>query len=185
MKLLFLDTETGGLDPHEAALVEVAWSVNGAPPKALVLPHSSHRVTPMAAEVNRYYERELHEPAKWATPEQIEEFREALKDATLVGANIAFDEAFLRANHYTGWHHRKLDLESYALPLVGMVTNKRGDGLVMPGLADIQTTLSRLTWLVGRIPAPDHTALGDVKTTIAVYEALSELYANNKEGVRV
>lgn len=172
MSLLFLDTETGGLDPREHQLIEVAWAGEDREIHSLVLPHDPMRVDPFAAEVNRYHERQLNDRDKWATEMQAHELGDALKGATLVGANIAFDEAFLTAFGFTGWHYRKLDLEALALGYIGYV---KKDGVKrVPGLKDITDTLRGYGLT---IPEPDHTAAGDVATTIAVYDALSDWFS--------
>ena len=174
MKLLCLDTETGGLDPAEDALVEVAWCEFGTDDyHSLILPHDPLLVGEFARKINGYDERRLDDPWKWATRDEIWRLRAALNGATLVGANIAFDEAFLKANHFTGWHYRKLDLEAYALPKVGYVPDKYGTGLALPGLADVTAWLNERGW---NVPTPDHTALGDVRTTVAVLAAFTEIY---------
>jgi DNA polymerase III epsilon subunit-like protein len=176
LKLLCLDTETGGLNAQTDALVEVAWcdpsDPNGA--RSLVLPHDFEDVTPQAAEVNGYKARGLADPFNWATYDEIADFKSALKGATLIGANIAFDENFLAANGFSGWHYRKIDLESMALPLVGFVHDHRTDSLKVPGLANVTDALRRRGY---GIPEPDHTALGDVRTTVAAYNALTLEYA--------
>lgn len=175
MKLLCLDTETGGLDARLDALVEVAWvEPSYGDPSSIVLPHSPAQVGEFARKVNGYDERGLADPWKWDSGPGRRALMSALDGATLIGANIGFDVRFLEANGYRGWHYRTLDLEAFALPLVGYVPNKSGEGLALPGLADITDWLNCRSW---DIPEPDHTALGDVRTTVAVYNAFTELYA--------
>jgi DNA polymerase III epsilon subunit-like protein len=172
MSLLFLDTETGGLDPQKHELIEVAWAGEDEKIHSLVLPHDPELVDPFAAEVNRYHERGLDDMRNWCSERRAHELSEALEGATLVGANIGFDEAFLTAAGFKGWHYRKLDLEALALGYIGYV---KKDGVQrVPGLKDITDALRGYGV---QIPEPDHTAAGDVATTIAVYRALADWFS--------
>ena len=91
--------------------------------------------------------------------------RKRLAGATLVASNPSFDTAFLRARWGSEpWHHRKIDISTYALPLYGE----------MLGLYKIAERLD--------IEAPDHTAAQDVATLRACYRALESIYSQFREG---
>lgn len=160
MTLVFLDTETTGLDPLRHEVWEVAYAVDGGPVLSGVVPHSLRNADPEALSMNGYLARGH---GRWVSVENG--LRGSLSGATLVGANPAFDAAFLRARWgVSPWHYRLLDVEAYAAGVLG---------LEMPqGLAKTTKTVRDLGF---DIPEPDHTAAGDVATVRAVYEALREI----------
>lgn len=166
-KIVFLDCETGGLDPQLNALVEVAWATEVEPePRCIILPHDPTKVLDQAAELNGYYKRGLNDKAKWASPTEIAEFLTDLKDATLCGANPAFDAAFMSAHFGYGpfnppWHYRMLDIESYAMGKLDLD--------YVPGLREIKEILTGRGYDVSQ---PDHTAAADVRTLLAAYSIL-------------
>lgn len=157
--LVFLDTETTGLDPARHEVWEAAVAVNDEPIRSYVFPHSLDTADPHALEMNGYISRGLGiVPDVWADVE----LKGLLTGTTIVGANPAFDTSFLRARWGVApWHHRLVDVESMALAVLGYDRPK--------GLRDLAADLR------GRghdIPAPDHTAAADVATTRAVFHAL-------------
>jgi hypothetical protein len=173
--LLFLDTETGGLDPTSDELIEVAWAtLADAQPSTLVLPHHPHRVGEKAAEVNNYYSRQLADPECWATNAEIQKFYTMLHGVTIVGANPSFDAAFLAKHFATNpfdppWHYRMLDIESMAYGVLAL--NE------VEGMSGIRRALVDQGF---PIPIPDHTAAGDVTATVAIYHALRFLSDRNR-----
>lgn len=157
--LVFLDTETTGLDPALHEVWEIAVAVNDGPVSSYRLPHSIATADPKALELNGYWGR-ANRPG--ATDAYDLELRAMLSGATVVGANPAFDTAFLRARWGASpWHHRLIDVESMALTVLGY---ERPKGL--HALAEDLRDRGH------NIPAPDHSAAADVATTRAVYEAL-------------
>lgn len=162
--LLFIDTETGGLDPTRHALIEVAWAtISDQEPRTLILPHDRAKIDPAAAEINGYYRRDLGDAAKWATDHEIATLRVALDGSTLVGANPSFDAGFLAHDWFPDrpWHYRLLDIGSMAYGVL-----RTPD---MPGMKDVRDALTT----AGRtIPYPDHTAAGDVRALVASYLVL-------------
>jgi hypothetical protein len=163
--LVFLDTETTGLDPARHEVWEVAVAVEDGPIGTYRLPHSIATADPKALELNGYWGR-ANLPG--ATDAYDLELREILTGATIVGSNPAFDTAFLRARWGVApWHHRLVAVESMALQAFGWDRPR--------GLADVRAAL--VEWgIAGKdIPEPDHTAAGDVATLRAVYRALREM----------
>lgn len=168
MGLLFIDTETTGLDPETDQLIEIAYAYLDDPePRTLILPHDRNNVSPEAARVNHYYERGLGDSTRWATLEQLLEFEyDLIAGETLVGANIGFDESFLAKEFPSKkWHYRKLDIESMAYQAFGFPEK-------VPGMKDIHRELNVMGF---DIPEPDHTAAGDVRALVASFNALKEL----------
>lgn len=170
MTYVILDTETGGLDPLRDELIEVSWWVWGDPqPKTAILPHTPSRVSTAAAELNGYVARGLSDHRFWAMTADINVLYEDLVGATIVGANPTFDVAFLgrwfNAHFFkdpTPWHYRLIDVQAMAFGL-GLM-----DDLGRPlGLNTIAHLLRDY-----EVPAPDHTAEGDVRCTKQIFDVL-------------
>jgi hypothetical protein len=149
--LCFVDTETTGLH-FDAQAFELAWKREDAETvQTLILPHSLYGADPIALKVNGYRERGI--PLKHVASElEIDGFRQDVTDATLVIANPTFDVPHLMSLiGYQVWHYRIIDIESYAMPILG---HTRPQGM--------STIFRELTELGHTLPEPDHTAGGDV-----------------------
>lgn len=122
----FIDTETTGLDEQEHQLVEVAVIIRH--PGSLDVEHvfyPAHTLEgaePEALEVNRYHERYAN--IEWQPANEVAaELRHLLDGVTLVGANPGFDIGFVKAllrkvGDRPTWHHRPIDVETLAYPLI-------------------------------------------------------------------
>lgn len=163
MTLVYLDCETTGLDPDLHEVWEIAYAVDDGPVNSGCVMHNAVGADPEALRLNRYFDRfngddYFHDALRFEF-----DVRQALTGATVVAANPSFDTAMLRARWGCElWHHRKIDIETFALPLLGL---KQGRPR---GLADIAAAL--------HIQAPDHTAAGDVYTLRECYRALWAKY---------
>jgi DNA polymerase-3 subunit epsilon len=157
VSLVFLDTETTGLDPAHHEVWEVAVAIDDKPIiQVYQLPHSLRTADPQALSLNGYWGRAN---VNRATDAYDLELRDLLAGATIVGSNPAFDTAFLRARWgIAPWHHRLLAVESMAFAVFGYETPK--------GMAAIADDLRDKGH---DIPEPDHTAAGDVSTLRAVF----------------
>ena len=169
MSIIFLDTETTGLDPTVHGVIEVAWSVDGGPISTLVFPHSHLIPTAdvRALEVNNYYDRGLG-LLPVATDDEVLDFFNVLKGNTICGANIVFDANFLTAYYKISqaqapWNYRMLDIEAFA---AGVLCQS---GQKMMGLWTIGQFLLEIGY---EIPEPRHTAESDVACLIACYQSL-------------
>ena len=161
MSLVFLDTETTGLDPERHEVWEIAYAVDDGPIESAVVPHTLSHPDPKALKLNGYLDRGDVEP-DWAFEELL---RASLKGATLVGANPVFDATFLRTRWQSApWRHRLWDVEAYAAGVLGLD--------VLMGLAGVALALRHLGH---EIPEPDHTAAGDVATLRACFRALQTI----------
>lgn len=164
-RLVYLDTETTGLDPTRHEVWEIAWAVDDQPIKQAFVPHSTVSADPTALAMNGYHDR--------CEDARVSRFMEDalyadLEGATVVGANPAFDTAFLSARWGEApWHYRLIDVETFAM---GALCLDRPIGL-----ASIRQRLVDEFGVV--IPEPDHTAAGDVATLRACYLTLRRLYA--------
>lgn len=158
--LIFLDTETTGLDPNRHEVWEVAFAVGDGPIATYHLEHHLRTADVTALEINGHGKR-FH----GADPDADLHLRRVLTGATIVGSNPAFDAAFLSARWgYSPWHHRMVAVESMAMQEFGWDRPK--------GLADVTTALRAINY---DIPQPDHSAAGDVATLRAVYRALRDV----------
>lgn len=165
MNLVYLDTETTGLDPNKHEVWEIAYAADDGPIERSFVRHSLKAATPKALEIGRYTERFIVSESLRSGPFEAD-LREELDGATLVGANPAFDAAFLRARWgETPWKYRLLDIEAYAMGALGYSEPK--------GLAAIADDLVALGHT---IPLPDHTAAGDVECVRAAHLALRSIY---------
>ena len=163
--LIYLDAETTGLDPFVHEVWEIAWAVNDGPVETLQVRHSLAGADVTALRINGYVDR-WTEPAAGALEARLQKI---LKGATLVCSNPSFDESFLRERwRETPWHHRKIDIATYAMPALGL------DRPV--GIAQIAERLG--------VRAPDHTAAGDVLTLRACYVELAARYAEHGPSIR-
>lgn len=161
--LVFLDTETTGLDPERHEVWEIAWAISDGPVLSSILPHSLATADPEALALNRYWER--FPGGVVAEDPGLDPFlRKQFTGATIVGSNPAFDTAFLRARWGVApWHHRLIAVESMAFGIFGYDRPK--------GLAAVAADLRERAH---EIPEPDHTAAGDVSALRAVYTALRD-----------
>ena len=165
MSLIYLDTETTGLDPARHHIWEMAYAVDGGPILSAVVPHTTIGADPDALRIGKYEERGGYLPAD-------SEFDRCLateiEGETLVAANPAFDAAFLRARWGKApWKYRLLDVEAYAMGALGYD--------VPQGLKTIAHDLRAADW---DIPEPNHSAAGDVATLRDCHLALRAIYAD-------
>jgi DNA polymerase-3 subunit epsilon len=166
MNLIYLDCETTGLDPFMHDVFEVAYATDTTMAvRSLSLPHTLEAADPQALKLNGYFERGFYmdrHAVLWR-----EELLNALRGATIVGSNPAFDAAFLRRKLGVAvWHHRLFDVSAYAAGVLGL------DDL--PGLAKLGEALRERGY---DIPEPDHTAAKDVEVVREVHQALTDIAA--------
>jgi hypothetical protein len=179
MTLVFIDTESGGLDETVHPLLEVAWAFEDCDVRSIVLPHDVRDCDGEALAINRYDERGLGDRHKWVDVDFVGGLWALLADTTLVASNPSHDERFLLAYArkagisalvrgkgftHSPWKHRKIDIASYAMPVLGLTEPV--------GLAAIR---DRLVLDGHDIPAPDHSAVGDVVTLRACFRVLEDL----------
>ncbi|MSZ76802.1 MAG: hypothetical protein F2667_06805 [Actinobacteria bacterium] len=160
MTLVYLDTETTGLniDLHHAW--EVAWAVDDGPIHTALLPHTLDNATDDALRICRYHHRVA---ALQPNPDLIDVLRSDLTGATIVGANPAFDMRFLRKtfNGAEPWHYRSIDVSTGVMWLAGW-DKPRG---LLGATYEMRNRGHQ-------IPMPDHTAAGDVATVRALHRRL-------------
>jgi hypothetical protein len=163
-RLVFVDTEYDRLNTDTANVVEIAIAVEDSPVVAAVPPHTIDGHEAKALEINRYFERDLGDRAKW-NRNIVDVVAGATAGQTIVAANPRCDARVLaRLIGYEPWHYRLGDVESAAWLLLGFDH--------VPGLREIK---DRLTELGYELPAPDHSAGGDVETMRAAFRIMQRI----------
>ena len=174
-RVVFLDTETTGLDPASEEVFEIA-VIDGQTGDEHVfrvepMPEVIEKMHPKAAEVNRYHERTGASDWKWDSPHATaDRLERLLTGAHIVGAVPDFDARFLAAFYQQlgypvpRWHYHLMDIENLAYGWLLQVA---------PGAAEVRDTLATLplnsdalSLLCGVEPVPEgerHTALGDAR----------------------
>lgn len=160
-RIVFVDSETTGLDDRTQQITEFAWCGVTGPSDRLVLPHFTHEAEQAALDISGHHARELWEPSTWASREDMLSLRQVLSGATLAGANIGFDVRFLsNIYHDRPWHYRTLDVEAYAAGALGWEVGRK--------LSDTAAYLRDMGFTVHE---SDHTAQHDVLCARDVYLA--------------
>jgi hypothetical protein len=160
--IVIVDTETTGLDPATALVVEVAWAHGDGPIEAFVPDHPRLDlvdVSPEALAINGYHARGLATASR-ATAKQIRALIDAFAGTDgprhLAGANPRFDMAMLPSVlRCEPWHYRPVSIPDR---VAGLVSRARDNGAT-PSMASTAALLQDLGFI---IPSPDHTAGGDV-----------------------
>lgn len=153
--VIVVDCETTGLELAEGHFaVEVAWWNLATNERGCFIPPHSVSLAlrtgdPIALEMNGYKTR-IARQTQDTSGQEAQRLEYQLTDNTLAGSNPRFDVGFLapRVLRPT-WHHRLWDLATYAAGVLGLD--------YLPGLTDVCEKLG--------VPAPDHTAEGDVGAT--------------------
>jgi|SRR5882757_8383762 len=147
-RLVFVDCETTGLDAKADKLVEVTYAVNEGEPVTLFF--GVKKVPAFIDDLTKFSERRVYlEPA--ATDEQIETFKKALENQTMVAGNPKFDVGFLEENNLYTAHYRTLDVQSYAMAKLNLD--------FMPSMHQIFEMLSERGY---KFTEPDHSSRNDV-----------------------
>lgn len=173
-----VDVETTGLDPARHDVLEVAAIVYGPDDEtgAYTVSHTHdfapypgseafRLASPDSLRINRYFERGVYKTAIGlpALDGVLNRFAEELEDVTLVGANPAFDAAFLRrllrsTEVGSAWSPRLLDVEAMTMALRKLPR--------VPSLSECAAL-----WGIPVDPVRKHTALGDAEVTLGVLQA--------------
>lgn len=189
--IVFLDTETTGLDPVRHEIWEVGLIVDDKE-YHWFLPVDLSAADAVALNIGGYHDRHPHGlhkvPGNKTRCVSVVTFAKEFARLTwgkhLVGAVVSFDEERLRklliANGQTyGWHYHLVDVE--ALMVGYLAGRQRGDRLY--ALETIHTGIAPpwnskdLSGAVGVDPDlfEAHTAIGDARWARACYEAVMPL----------
>lgn len=174
-EIVFLDTETTGLDPETERIFEVAIVTStGAVATWNLRPSQDvvERMHPKAVEVNRFHERVASRGWWWDdTEEALGAIRQILDGKHICGAVPDFDARFLTAEYKRAgmkpprWHYHLIDVEALA---VGYLAAK-GEAVSLPWDSE---ELSRAVGVepdLGR-----HEALADALWAKRIYEAVMD-----------
>ena len=174
--LLFVDTETTGLDPTKHEVIEVSWTLTSPDAKivkkkylARMLPLHIETAEPKALEINGYTEVGWRTGTLTSQGEVAEAFHAVAKDKILVAHNVSFDEGFmtalLRESEFApSWHYHKVDTAALAWPAFA--------GGALSGVS-----LEKVCAFLGIKQERKHAADADVESCRLVYLALMSRYA--------
>ena len=163
--VVLLDTETTDLG-NRAQITEVAWHSEGVDEPnevwSLRWPHDTLVASQDALDIQNYHLREMWDSSRWAMPEELEEFREALRGKTVCTANVHFDMSILERYGCDVWHYRPLDFTSWAAGRMGWA---KRSGMIR--------TYERMRGAFGDgILGPGHPAAGDVRSMLSMRRVL-------------
>ena len=168
----FIDTETTGLNLVRHEIIEIGCVLTTPELEVIeefeikIKPERIEDADPVSLKINHY------DPEKWEDAytlnEAIKIFADKVKDAIMVGHNVAFDAGFLDcAFHKTGLentlHYHRLDTVSMAWAKLHREPDLEHFSLRELGLRfDIEN-------------ADAHRALSDARATYELYKKLMEL----------
>jgi len=163
-RVIIVDTEFTNLDTDAGDIVEIAYAAEDGPIVSGIPPHTLTGHDPEALEINQYRERDLGDKARW-NHDIVDNVTRVLTGQVLAGCNPRIDAAVLKKRiGYEVWHYRLADLESAAWLLLGFTEP--------PGLRQLRDLLTGLGY---DIPAPDHTAAGDVEVERACLKIMQRI----------
>ena len=180
MKILFIDTETGGLNPEKHSLLTVALAVYDGDEiiniKEIAIKHREYIVTPKALEINNINLVE-HDKSAISSKDAVNEIIKFIIDnfgtekCIIAGHNVEFDykfldKLFLNEKQYLWKYvsHRKIDTCS----LINYLSITRKIEIESASLE------SAINFFKIKIDAR-HNAKDDVIATIAVFENINKL----------
>lgn len=187
MKLLFIDTETGGLDPDETSLLSVGMVVwnNGKIENVIevYVKEPVLRVRPSALAINKIDLRKFNEIAispeeAWKKIQQFiyQNFGLHKGCVTLAGINVKFDIEYIKKcfgkKSYNKWFsHRSIDLQSIIrfLYIKGILPE------------DISASVKAYKYFNINNGVVDHGALKDALCSVKLFEKLLDLENKNYE----
>lgn len=176
--LVFIDTETTGLDPRKHELLELAivrvkqdWS--GEKPiftvtdewSAKVRPENIQSADPASLRVNGYSASGWNHSIQ--LPEALAEFIKRTEGAIMVAHNVAFDAGFI--DTYLAVHGMPNKMHYHRLDTVSMAYAKLHNTDVT------RYSLAELCKHFGIVNENSHTALADARACFELFKSLMEL----------
>lgn len=162
MGVVFVDTETTGLDPKRHQIWEVALIDATGVEHEWQLAVDLSRADAHALKLSDFHARRSNSLARPST--FVDEFERLTRGHHLAGAVVSFDEERLRRllrahGQCPMWHYHIVDVEALAAGKLGLAPPWDSD---------------HLSSLVGVDPAQfsRHSALGDARWAKAVYDAV-------------
>lgn len=159
--LIFVDTETTGLDAETESLVELTWARRDMDPQTLWF--GVTEVPEFIDSLIGFTKRGI--AGRLSTHFEVQNFLAASEGATMVAANPAFDKSFLESAGLWRFHYRMLDIEAYAMAKLGLKE--------VPSLKNVFDTLTGDFGL--SLTEPDHTSRNDVLAMREAFLFLEQL----------
>lgn len=159
-ELIFVDTETGGLDPEQDELVELTWARRDGEPHTLWF--GVEEVPSFIDSMIGFTKRGLK--GRTSPYSEVESFLRASEGQTMVAANPAFDKAFIDVAGMWRFHYRMLDVETFAMAKLGLN--------YVPGVKDV---FDILTEQGHNLTEPDHTSRNDVLAMREAFHILEKM----------
>jgi DNA polymerase III epsilon subunit-like protein len=173
--VVFLDTETTGLDPDRNEIWDLAFIRDGKEYEYKFSPDLT-RADPIALKIGHFYERTANladEPRSSSSDARYlaEGIAHLLYGRHIVGACPSFDDAFLKrfmlvnGQARSTWHYHLIDVETLIAGRLGIEPPWKSD---------------ELSQKIGIEPPSDderHTAIGDARWVKQMYEAVYALTA--------
>lgn len=165
--IVFLDTETTGLDPYKHEIIEVAVLRPDLLWHTRIKPLNLDGAQPRALEINGYRDHpELWDGAPIFT-EVADQLVEQLTDCVIIGTNTQFDMNFItQALERCGIEDRRIAYHWIDLATLAY------EHLVPCGLHSL--ALKNICKFVGVTNEGEHTATADVTRVKAVYEKINQ-----------
>ncbi|QZE11676.1 DnaQ-like DNA polymerase III subunit [Streptomyces phage Karp] len=157
-ELVFVDTETTGLDASSDKLVELSYATLNSDIKTLYF--GVTEVPSFIDDLTQFFKRGVDKMPR-ATNGELLEFSMVLGNNTMVAANPAFDQSFLKVNGLWNAHYRMLDIESYAMSKLDLDQ--------VPSMFQIVQELEKRGYTLTQ---PDHSSYNDVKALREAYNIL-------------
>lgn len=161
MGLVFLDTETTGLDYENNDIVELTYATEKSDPKTLYFGIES--VPAFVDNLIGFTARGI--AGLRSTEQELNEYFLATNGQTMVAANPAFDKWFLKRAGLFHFHYRMLDIESYAMAKLNID--------YVPGLKGVFDILKAHGY---ETTEPDHTSYSDVLALREAFLILRDKY---------
>lgn len=184
MSVVYIDTETTGLDPYKHQIWDLALIDEDGNEYQWFFKPDLRFADPIALDIGKYYERTSQSAAKWeftngrkghwSDPRQALNLVRALTwDKHLVGAIPSFDEErlrllFLQHGVPFKWHYHLIDIEALA---VGYLAGRQEDLEMIKELPWKSRKLYEALGVVSPVE-DEHTALSDARLAKAVYERI-------------
>ena len=165
--LIFLDTETTGLNPDTDELVELSYAV-GPYGKISTLFFGVEEVPPFIDNLIKFSERNI--AGLKSDVLQFQNFVSISHGQTMVASNPAFDKAFLEKAGLWFMHYRMLDLETYSMPIL--------DFKSVPSQVDIVNKLDDLGYTT---VSGDHTSKRDVWSMQEIWQSLQAVARDRRK----
>ncbi|UTN92335.1 DnaQ-like DNA polymerase III subunit [Streptomyces phage Stigma] len=157
-ELVFVDTETTGLDASSDKLVELSYATLNSDIKTLYF--GVTEVPDFIDNLTKFYARGVDKMPMYSEDEFVD-FCNTMWGNTMVAANPAFDQSFMKANNLWNAHYRMLDIESYAMSKLDLDQ--------VPSMFQIVQELEKRGYTLTQ---PDHSSYNDVKALREAYNIL-------------